>query len=380
MGPDRNIPTLDGWRAIAISLVLFGHGYPSLQRAFGLPDFFELNVPLGAFGVEIFFALSGYLITTKLLQEEQRDGAANIRQFYIRRFFRILPAALLLVLAVCLLSFAGVLPPVSFGRIASTALFFANYSDAQFSYYLDHFWSLAVEEHFYLIWPTVFAVCAKKNRLKVAIISALLIVLWQTISWKFQITTSHPLKYLHRTDIAADSIMWGVALAIAASQPALERWLRHAARPPVWLALAGLSVFGAFYPFSDWKSHAVMMTIERITVPLAIYGTVIGYRGIVGQLLDSPPLRWIGRISYSLYLWQQLFLVMWDQYLASGAFVWLQTFPMNFVAAFACAVASYKFVETPLIELGRRLSRTKMQSSYANVASTSPSPSSSIRT
>ena len=182
---DRSIPTLDGWRALAIAFVLFSHGYPSLERVGFLELYFR--EPLGIFGVEIFFALSGFLITTKLLQEEEKKGSISLQNFYIRRAFRILPASLMFILFVALLSYIGSVPSVTPGRILSTILFFANYSTAQPTYYLAHFWSLAVEEHFYLIWPAILVACTTRHRLKVAILFALAFALWRAVAWEISI-------------------------------------------------------------------------------------------------------------------------------------------------------------------------------------------------
>jgi len=364
---DRNIPTLDGWRAIAILLVMTCHGYPGLLRSLGwsAPD-----SPLesaGILGVEVFFALSGYLITTKLLEEEQRTGRIDLQSFYLRRAFRIIPAALVLVIVAALLSSSGILPAITAGRLLSAAMFFANYSDAVPSYYVAHFWSLAVEEHFYLVWPALFVLCAKQYRLKVVIVSALAIALWRAVSWKFQITTADSAKYFGRTDVIADSIIWGAAVALAASNPPTERILRYVARPLPWCALIALTALASLYQAQDWKFKLGLFSLCRITVPLVIYGTVINYKAAFGRFLDSALLRTIGRLSYSLYLWQQLFLVISVSDLATGWFGALQIFPLNVIMSFTCAFVSYRYIEQPLIKFGRRLIALRASSAATNL-------------
>jgi peptidoglycan/LPS O-acetylase OafA/YrhL len=204
---DRNIATLDGWRAIAISLVLFSHGYSSLERM-GLPAI-AARERIGLLGVQIFFALSGYLIAARLISEENRQGFASLPSFYARRAFRILPAALMMILCVSLLSAMEMIPRISAGRIVDTVLFFANYSTAEPSYYLGHFWSLAVEEHFYFVWPAIFVLFSSRRRVLIALMLAVAIACWRAINWKYQITGDSPDRFFARTDVMADSILWG---------------------------------------------------------------------------------------------------------------------------------------------------------------------------
>src|SRR5215218_6546752 len=133
----QRIPTLDGWRAIAISMVLWCHVSKSELAAYG------------GLGVDIFFGLSGLLITTLLLEEARSTGSMQLGQFYIRRAFRILPAYLLFLVGYTLIRGWR-----SAWEAISCLLFFRNYaSDAVTDTGSLHLWSLAVEEHFYLIWP-----------------------------------------------------------------------------------------------------------------------------------------------------------------------------------------------------------------------------------
>jgi peptidoglycan/LPS O-acetylase OafA/YrhL len=330
--------------------VLFSHGYKSLERI-GFPEV-GFREPLGILGVEIFFALSGFLITMKLLQEEMKNDFVSLTKFYVRRAFRILPAAVLFILSVSLLSDFGFVAAITPGRTLSTILFFANYSTAQPTYYLAHFWSLAVEEHFYFVWPAIFALCARKHRLGVAISCSLLIALWRAAAWKFQLGTDDSGKFFGRTDIEADSIMWGAALALAASSEQIRRVMSI---KPIWLALAVFSGFAALFEASNWKVNFSLFSLCRMTVPLVIYGTVLRPFSLSGRVLDMPLIRFIGRISYSLYLWQQLFLIVPEDAMAGGPLELLQIFPLNLLAAFSCAIVSFYFVEQPLISKGRLL-------------------------
>jgi peptidoglycan/LPS O-acetylase OafA/YrhL len=143
------LPTLDGWRAVAITAVILCH-------AFGREDtgskINSLILSLGQQGVSLFFTISGYLITTLLLDERQRGGI-SLRGFYIRRAFRILPPAYIYLAAVATIGVSGLIH-LAPGEILSAALVYNNYWPSR-SWFTQHFWSLSMEEHFYLLWPSL---------------------------------------------------------------------------------------------------------------------------------------------------------------------------------------------------------------------------------
>jgi len=366
MGPNHatpgrlRIPTLDGWRAVAISLVLLGHASDEIARAaagWGL----RAQVPpeIGLFGVQVFFAISGYLITTNLLEEEQARGDASLASFYVRRAFRILPAACVFLLVIAGLTALGVLD-VTPSRWLATLFLLANYTEAPSSWYLGHFWSLAIEEHFYLVWPLLFVLLARPlRRLRFAALAVLAVWLWRAIAFKYHLTWSSIPSFWARTDLQVDGILCGVTLAVARRMPAarerLDRLLAQPiALPVLALAIAALDVIAAW----GWKSAMAAASLRSAVLPLLILCTVLRPRGTVGRLLETRAARWLGAISYSLYLWQQLFLV-WDAARAP-LLKPLQNFPLGLVAALACAWASFTFVERPLIALGRRWSESSL--------------------
>jgi peptidoglycan/LPS O-acetylase OafA/YrhL len=187
--PDQStyLPTLDGWRAISIGLVLMSHSPVSctvpvlgaLLRS--LSDF-------GGVGVELFFGISGVLICSRLLEEESRCGRINVKGFYVRRFFRILPAALLYLLVIAILAAFHIIPLPAMDWFAAL-LFFRNYlmlfeylhhNPLAMHWYTGHFWSLSMEEHFYLVLPAIL-VGFRKKRLRVLGGLALAIALWRSV-------------------------------------------------------------------------------------------------------------------------------------------------------------------------------------------------------
>jgi len=337
------LPTLDGWRAVAISLVVFCHASVGL----GLGQFKDV----GLLGVQIFFGLSGFLITTLLLNEEERNGSISLRGFYTRRVFRIIPAAATFLLIVGLLSIGGVIH-ISLARWLSSLFFMANYSLSETSWYVGHFWSLAVEEHFYLVWPAVLLfVPGNRKRLTLAIGAALAVALWRAVDFKFRLTWTDSAWFWGRTDINADGILFGViyALALRDAQiaPALKRALSNPLAAPLSIAVFVLT---AVLPSAlGWKMGFILITVRAAAVPAMLLATLHNPTHLLGRMLELKPLCFLGLISYSLYLWQQLFLV-WEPNPALHPVQW---FPVNIGAAALCAVLSFYLVETPLIRLGR---------------------------
>jgi len=356
--PAGYLPTLDGWRAVAIGLVLLAHGSESMQLVINSPWLAHsaLFKQLGLLGVQLFFGLSGFLITSKLLEEEARHGRVSLKSFYWRRAFRILPASLFFLAVVGALALGGVLD-ISLGRWLSTLLFAANYSHAEHSWYLGHFWSLAVEEHFYFLWPLIFVLLSiSRRRVALALGLALLVALWRAIDFKLQLVGSSPAQFWGRTDIAVDGILWGVLLALLHDhetfKPLLQRLLTH---PLSWPALAVALLLIQATPNLNWKLDFALISLKAALIPMLMLGTLLQSSSFKSRVLESAPFRYVGRLSYSLYLWQQLFLVWNDERVVGLALV--QTFPVNLLALYICASLSLRFIETPMIALGHRWAR-----------------------
>lgn len=352
------LPTLDGWRTVAIALVLFSHACESMFNAMPinlLADLAGLK-KVGLIGVQLFFGLCGFLITSKLLEEEKRHGRISLAAFYIRRSFRILPAALMFLSVAGLMSVAGLLN-ISLGRWLSTLFFAANYSWAEHSWYIGHFWSLAVEEHFYFLWPAAFLLLrASRLRLALVVFLALAIAFWRALDFKFQLTGASAAVFWGRTDIQADGILWGVLIALLYADPVWKVRLRQLFSAAVnWPVLCLLLLALEALPELNWKLSFLLISVKAILMPLLILGTVIQSSRLPGRVLETSVFRWVGRLSYSLYLWQQLFLV-WAEDRVPGLGL-LQTFPLNLVAVFACAAFSMLLIETPLIAIGHGIAK-----------------------
>lgn len=341
--PIGRIPTLDGWRAIAILSVLCVHlrwrGYLAHLEA---ARYFD--------GVSLFFALSGFLITTRLLEEYDATGAISWRKFYIRRAFRILPPAFLTLAVLALLGPALHIFPSKTSEIIASVFFYRNYV-INGEWYTGHFWSLAVEEHFYILWPVVLSLVGVARGARAALLLTGAFTLWRHASMYVDHAVL-PLAGIHRTDYRIAGLFWGCAFAFLwrnrSARLVLTRVVRSWWSLPIIAAIMALARFSAhssYWSGRPWVDDGLDVLVA--TLPVI---TVADPRGIVSRVLKTRLLRWIGRISYSLYLWQQLF-----NPLPYEPKSFIQQLPFNLIAALLVASFSYYLIERPSIAFGGRL-------------------------
>ena len=316
----NRLPTLDGWRAIAILMVIAHHVAVWIAKTNHAAEPAALSWLSS--GVDVFFAISGLLITNRLLTD-WRDRL-DLRSFYIRRAFRILPPALMALLAI------GVLGVFRTPLEAISCLTFWRNDLPQNAgdIYAGHFWSLSLEEQFYLVWPVMLLFVGRNRAPRVLfwviiglnICRAASIMFWPAIS----LTT--------RTHMRADGLAWGCLAAFAlAYSPRFELrgrvfWTCVVAVPFLVNTRSGLTTAPAMF------AAIVLATVQHPHWRLS-------------RLLDSPVLTWIGQRSYGLYLWQQLFI-----FVDFGLPLWLRL-----TGLFLFTDLSYRFFELPLQRLSRRL-------------------------
>jgi peptidoglycan/LPS O-acetylase OafA/YrhL len=347
------IPTLDGWRAVAIILVLAHHFITSFCAPEGPrpnPSLYAFGDTL-AIGVDIFFVLSGYLICTRLLEERANTGRISLKAFYIRRAFRILPPYLFYMAVLGTLATLGL---VTFVRqeVITCLLFVRNYLPRVYwHWYTGHFWSLSVEEHFYLIWPPLLVFAGvKRNGVRqaglLAFGGALLIAAWRTLDHRYQLFVHLEPNTMDnfRSDVRIDELFWGCGLAVLLQAASLRRNIARVLSVPVW------SVAIILLLSCVWMQPHFELVWQSILLAALLTGTSLNPDSIPGRLLEISAIRWIGRISYSLYIWQQLFVAPYPHKLG-----WLQDPPWNFAAAFLCAAASYYLLERPMMRRGKVL-------------------------
>ncbi len=341
--------TLDGWRALAILAVLIDHTVEYSRYGHNRLLVFTR---IGANGVSLFFAISGFLICSRLLEEQAMFGRISLKGFYIRRACRILPAALAYLLFIALVALLGFIA-VDWREWWAAALFWRNYLPPEWirrgwGGYTVHYWSLAVEEHFYLLWPVLLALSGKRRARILAILLTVLVAVWRWWDFHHQWVASvlPGLLFYGRTDIRLDGLLMGCTVALLLDD---SKWRaraeRHFTLLPWFLCVIAYVLF-AIIP----RAHLYTVW-ESILLPLMVAGTVVHPGSWVSRLLETPLLRWIGRLSYSLYLWQQLFVLGSTR----GVFRFLQRFPLNLGMIFLFAFLSYELIERPLIRLGHRL-------------------------
>jgi len=369
-----HLPTLDGWRAVAILSVMMHHGADSIRKQFGgwlgviASEFYDH----GRWGVNVFFGISGFLICSRLLGERRKYGDISLGGFYIRRASRILPPLLAFLAVVGVLGLAGIIP-INVDHWLSALGFFADYYPGPQTWYVGHFWSLAIEEHFYLFWPLIVASFGVRRSLRIGIGLALIVGIWRSCDLVFEVFPNPP--PITRTDTQLDGLMWGCVFAILYSQPNWRAKLKSltagwqlAACLSLVAGVVGALILGSkavgYLPragyFKVWASAPL-----AFVTPLLLVSTVLKPRGWLGRVLEFPPLQWVGRLSYSLYLWQQLFLV-WNKWRAP-AMSPMQNFPLNFALSLVCAIASYYLLERPVVAYGARLSRSVRRGSMRPV-------------
>lgn len=333
---DSYIPGLDGLRAISILLVIASHTVSRLVH--------QRVVNLGHMAVLIFFSLSGFLITTRLLEEHSANGKISLRNFYLRRAFRILPPALTYLGTVIILVDIG-LVICSWSAIQSALLLYTNYADiGNPGWRVGHFWSLSVEEHFYLLWPCLLIFFGVRKGWRTAAIIACAVCFWSVLDSHYEILAHlFHAPYLamdaFRTDLMADTLLWGCCLAFYLRSP--NRILLRPASSTI-IALAAAAALLAAYMFKLEQFTPLVHLLPAIL----IWAVVASPAAPICRFLELAPIRFIGRLSYSLYIWQQLFLRGEGQHLS---------LPLALLAIFTAAFLSYSLIERPCIRLGQRL-------------------------
>lgn len=339
---DRHyLPTLDGWRAVAIIAVLCCHaGWPTAALA-----------PYGAMGVSVFFALSGFLITRRLMEGRRID----LKDFYRRRAFRILPPIVVYLAIVGVLGLGMHVIPMDRGQLLASLFFYRNYLTAPVSqgWYTGHFWSLAVEEHFYLMWPALLWIAGPRRARWIAPALALAIAMWRAADAHYDwIGRLNPALRGSpaRTDYRLDILLFGCAVALVWDSPRVQTLLQRFGGTALAVSAAIAAVCCQVW---TPPGYLTMVAVLMALLPAA---TVAKPGSWAGRTLEIPLLVWIGRISYSLYIWQQLFLP------PRAIGIWQRT-PWNLAAVFLCAAASYYLVERPAIAFGKRLTASPVSES-----------------
>lgn len=350
----RYLPTLDGWRAIAISLVILSHALTGESARNGSGRLINLlTFRLGTFGVMLFFAISGYLICTRLLVEEEIYGSISLRSFYIRRIFRILPAAYAYLAIVALLTAAGILD-VHKTDLSRAALFYSNYVEVH-SWFVGHFWSLAMEEHFYVLWPPILVLVGRKRALWACLTLIAVSLLLRYLAIQDLPEGSDLPGYTH---LRLDAFMFPCILAILLRNAEIARRFTKAMKPLAWISVIGVLAagiaFGVVIP--EWRDP--QRALQSAAFPVLIATTVLRPGDWFARLLQWRPIKYLGRISYSVYLWQQLIFGL-PPVLGFHYQTWPQRVLQTVIEValiLMLATASRRWIEEPMIAFGSKIS------------------------
>jgi peptidoglycan/LPS O-acetylase OafA/YrhL len=351
---DRRIPSLDGIRGILLIVVLSAHtlgtrGFPISREALPMEGFAYT-------AMRIFFIISGFLITGILLGELKRRGSINLLRFYFKRTFRIFPAYYLFlgVVAACVALGWMQLRP---GDMAHALTYTSNYN-ADRAWHVGHTWSLSVEEQFYLLWPAMLLMLGLRRA--VWALGAMVLVL---PFWRVALQALPPNAFGlgifqagigHTYDTTADIIAIGCLLAILRHELWDNRFYRGLVESRAvkavalfWILMVPLTPELA-YRLEGNARYGVFTAYELIGIPfvniaiaLLLDWAMRNPATRVGKVLNKPLLMTLGVISYSTYLWQQVFLNRHQQD------TFINAFPQNVILALALGWLSFKFIEHP---------------------------------
>jgi peptidoglycan/LPS O-acetylase OafA/YrhL len=336
------IPSLDGIRAVSISLVIYSH----FAKDIGWGD----SMDLGSLGVRIFFVISGFLITGLLLKELDRCGDIDLRRFYFRRTLRIFPAFYFYLAVILFIAHFG-WADLSLRNALPALTYTSNYS-VSLQPVIAHTWSLATEEQFYLVWPAVLALVSRRGR---ALGALLLLMVTASISSRW-------LSHTFGREVPAffnSPIGTGCLLALIRDRLHGARAYRTWLRAPMGLLLPTVAVVFDFPAMHVGAlRNACSSLAENLIIAAWLDWAVVNAGAMSGRFLNNRWITAIGVGSYSLYLWQQPFtgLLYRHPTLYLGEAKSFVAFPVvRAILISVCTLASYFAVERPLMRLRGRL-------------------------
>ncbi len=351
LNESTKLPSLNGLRAISILLVIIHHighnkffnGYEYGTIIRGVLSFLQD----GQLGVNIFFVISGFLITTLLIREEKLYGKINLKSFYIRRSLRIFPVYYFVLLTYFILQILSLIEISNLSWF--TSLTYTKYFNRGSDLYTGHFWSLCVEEHFYIFWPIAF-MFGKKIRKYLAFFLILIVPIIKLISFYFPVSWVHDLTILTRIDAIAFGCLVSIYKDYILSK--LEKYWKYI----IYISLGSLFILH-FLPSNilDYNHFAVIKSfgtaygsIANIFIALLILYSIYGPKKLWYKFLNLKIMNHIGILSYSLYLWQQIVI--------------FEPFHFNFnpfvtvILIYLVAFTSYYFIEKQFLKLKSKFS------------------------
>lgn len=308
----------------------------------GLHSFFFF---LGRTGVQVFFVISGFLITYFLIKEKETTGQIDYRRFYIRRVLRIMPAFYAFLLVLLIINWLTILEiPVS--AFLSAALYIHNFHPWGISWFLGHTWSLSVEEQFYLLWPALFPLALRFGKTWHWVVSLVISAIARSLYYKFPEESKFLLvDFLMYSDYLFSGCL--MAFLTCYKPDTVLAIIKNRFAPILMCIAIALTLYlpsAQYHPDYDTYLIPTMGTITNLSICYVIFYFIHRKQSIGYMLLNSGVAVFVGRLSYSLYLWQQFFL-------PPDPIWWFNHIPYNFIATFAAALCSYYLVELPFLRL-----------------------------
>lgn len=336
--------SLDGVRAICITLVLFAHLITPYSYQYNFTDNTRMVIKLiGLLGVQIFFVISGFLITTLLLKEKIITGDISLKNFYRRRILRIFPVAFLYLICMVALNFILHLD-IPLKCFVGAAFFMSNLAYFQGSWYTAHYWSLSIEEQYYLVFPLLLKKFTTKIHW-VLLSTILFIITLRAVAYSGNFPNWRFLKLIGYLLQQSDGVLVGSLVAVLCFRN--------------FVLISFFKKYSIYFtlllPFLIWLFHAniigftsVNPAISTLLIAIVLLCNIVSERNLFYNFLNNKYIMLVGKLSFSIYIWQQLFSGYNDK---MGR---LARIPFNLLLIAVVSYCSYYFFEKRFLKLRDR--------------------------
>lgn len=346
----KNIASLTGWRAVGVIIVILGHFKLTLEKGNFFHEILRVTV-FAELGVKIFFLLSGFLITSLLLKEKIITKKINVVNFFIRRFLRICPALYLYLVIVALINYYLELKMTS-DHFLGPILYLYNFGLFQNNWLTGHTWSLAVEEQFYFIWPFLLK---STNKLPAVCLTILLII----IPILKIICNDYPNLsdiLLFPFFVPASSIFAGCLLSLLTFKNKINLIITDNKNfKAIYFILTLICIYFIHYCTTRGILNILTLPFSNVLTDVCIaylmLFSMLKKSSLIFRILNSNLFVQVGMVSYSLYIWQQLFILPENVYPNSQLHIY---FPINLILIFVIGFLSYNYFEKPILNLKQK--------------------------
>lgn len=344
----EKLPSLNGLRGMSVVFVIIGHFsmqygiFNDMGDKKYLRPFIKI-IQDGHMGVNIFFVISGFLITLLLLNEELKSQTISLKSFYLRRTLRIFPAYFFLLFAYFIAQLLGFIYIENSSWL--TSITYTKYFNSQQDWYTGHIWSLSVEEHFYLCWPFIF-ILGDRLRKYTALALVIMVPFVRLCFHFYPISWVNDLTIFFRIDAIAIGCVFALYKKELFSFIKAQYW-----KPIFYIALVTLLLLPYFRYVPGFKYIIIAVgttsgPIANVCIVFIVMHSIYFSRGLWYRFFNSRVMNFLGLLSYSIYLWQQIFTYR--------SHYWFSSLPINLFFIFIFAILSYYLVEKPFLRLKER--------------------------